>query len=126
MLNTVSSDIQWLYALVVPLTKAINDRIIEKFITESALPENIVEAKFIGKISNNIAYSFWLAITLATSATEVTGHVLLGINFCINLGLCSRILRFGRKVSTLNLYIENEQSLKKHGEKMCALSKVDL
>ena len=99
LFNKVSREVQWLAGLIVPVTKEINDRIIDRFITKSALPENIVEASFIGKISNNLAYSFWLAITLATSATEVTGFVLLGINFCLNLLICFRALKLTRKVS---------------------------
>ena len=98
--------------MIVPATKEINDRIINRFITKSALPENVVEASFIGKISNNVAYSFWLAITLATSATVATGFVLLGINFCINLVLCFQALQFDRKVSALHLDTAAKQKLR--------------
>ena len=96
-------DIQCLVALIVPVTKEVNDRIIDRLITKAASPANVVEASFIGNISNNLSYSFWLAITLATSATEVTCLVLLGINFCINLVICFKALKLDSKISSLHL-----------------------
>ena len=100
VLDKTPHEFQWLAALVVPISKEINDRIISRLITKAALPENIIEAVFAGKITNNISYSFWLAISLATSVTEITGYVLLGINFCINLPLCFKALKLGKRVST--------------------------
>ena len=67
--DKIPENVQWLCAFAVPTTKAINDHFIRKLVTEAALPENVCKATFIGNISNNIAYSFWTAIFLATSAT---------------------------------------------------------
>ena len=54
------------------LKKEINDRIVGVVMTKFASPPNVFEAKFIGKISINVIYSFWIAIILANQATKVT------------------------------------------------------
>ena len=92
----VSPDAQWLIALVVLVTKEINDNIIDKLITKYASPENAVDAKFVGSIANNVMYSFWLAITLATTATKASGYVILAINFGINMTLCHKVIRMNK------------------------------
>ena len=112
LLDKVSRDVQFLAALIVPVTKEINDLVIDKFITKAALPENVNEASFIGKISNNLAYSFWLATILATTATQSTGYVLLGINLCINLVLCFKALKLDREVFPLHLDKMTKQNLR--------------
>ena len=83
---------QWVLAMAVPLLKEINDRIIEKFICKAATSETIVLVKVLGKLTNSIMFSFWVAVFLVTSATETTGYVLLGINFCLNLQLCYKAI----------------------------------
>ena len=113
LFDSVPLDLQWLLAFVVQINKAFNERIIDILMAKAAIPEKTIDAKFIGKITNNIAYSFWLAITLATTATEVTAHVLLGINFAINLKLCSRVLNFGKTVSSTNSYAKTKASVRR-------------
>ena len=110
--ENTSKNYQWLISLIVPLTKEINDRILDKLISRCASPENVVHAKFVGRISINVAYSFWLAITLATIATDATGYILLGINFSIDMSLCYKAIKFGRKVSTEVSNTVKWQSLK--------------
>ena len=94
--------IQWVIALVVPLTKEINDRVVDKLMAKSSFAENNVQAKFIGRIATNTAYSFWLAIRLATVATKGTGYVLLVTNFCINMTLCYKIIQLNKRVQPLD------------------------
>ena len=69
MLYDVPNYLQWIVPLVVPLTKAVNDRIICFFMTKAACPKNIIELKFTGKILLNTIYDFWLAISLAGRTT---------------------------------------------------------
>ena len=77
----------------------INDRIIEKFISKAATPEILVPVKILGKLTSNVMFSFWIAVFLATSATQTTSYVILGINFCLNLRLCYRVIRSVKKIS---------------------------
>ena len=93
---------QWLFSLILPLTKEINDFIIDKLLNKSALSYNLGMAKFIGKIATNLTYSYWLAIILALEATKVTGYVLLGINFFINMTLCYKIINLENKHRNLD------------------------
>lgn len=66
-------DIQCLIVLIVPLTKEINDRISDYIVTKYANPDTLVQAKLNGRINNNVAYSFWMAISLATRSTAASG-----------------------------------------------------
>ena len=93
----IPNAFQWLFSPILPLTKEINDFIIDKLLNKSALSYNLGTAKFIGKIATTLTYSYWLAIILALEATQVTGYVLLGINFFINMTLCYRIINLENK-----------------------------
>ena len=86
-------DFQWVLAVAVPILKEINDRIIVKLISKAASSDTTVIVKILGKLTNNAMFSFWIAVFLVTSATETTGYVLLGINFCLNLQLCYKAIR---------------------------------
>ena len=105
-------DFQWVLALAVPILKEINDRINEKFITKTATSETIVLTKILGKLTNNVMFSFWIAVFLVTSATETTGYVLLGINFCLNLQLCYRAIKWNNRISGNILHGNSNQLLK--------------
>ena len=111
VLAIVPVDIQWVCSLLVPLTKEFNDIIAEKLITKSALPENIQKAQLMAKIVNDLVYSYWFAYQ-ATTATMTTNYFLLGINFCLNMALCRKIIRLHRKVSTTDLDRKKKECLK--------------
>lgn len=103
-------DFQWTIAFMAPFIKEINDRyelINCIFMTMSASPENLVQVQFIGQIIINIIYSFWLAMILVGTITKKAEFLLLGINFCINMSLCSKVIRldkksYDRNVETIN------------------------
>ena len=57
-------------------------------------------------------FSFWIAVFLVTSATESTGYVLLGINFCLNLQLCYKSIRWNQKISVDILEVNSNQLFK--------------
>ena len=98
----IPNAFQWVFSLIVPLTKEINDYITDKLLNKSALSYNLGTAKFIGKIATNLTYSYWLAIILALEATKVTGYVLLGINFLVNMTLCYKIINLENKNRNLD------------------------
>ena len=112
VMSKVSRDFQWIVALTVPMTKEINDRIIRMLMAKTASPENFVEANFIAKTQTNVAYSFWLAITLAGIATKTTEFVLLGINFLLDMTLCYQRIRLDRVVSEEDCDKKKQQNAK--------------
>ena len=109
---TVSPDIQWFIGLILPLAKEITDRIKDKMITKAALPENLVRAKFFGKITTNVQFSFMLTINLGTTATQTTGYVLLAIIFLLNMVLCYKVTRLNKKEIGMDLKTNMKQSQK--------------
>ena len=111
VLRTVPREIQWIVALILPLKKTINDYILDKIITNAATTENLDEGKFMVKITNSLCYSISFAIAV-TTVTKATEYLLLGINFCINIGLCYRAIRLDKKVSPVVLERAGRQSLK--------------
>lgn len=113
MLRVITSlphHIQWLVALIVPLTKMMNDQVCDKLISDSALAERLVAAKFMAKITNNLCYSLFLA-SLFTKVSKVTESLLLGINFYMDMALCYKAIRLQRKVSTFDFETTNRKSL---------------
>ena len=113
MLRGIASlphDIQWLIAMIVPLTKMMNDQACNKLIAESALVERLVAAKFMAKITNNLCYSLFLA-SLFTKVSKVTESILLGINFYMDMALCYKAIRLQRKVSTFDFEATKSKSL---------------
>ena len=78
-MKNASTDIQWMIALTLPITKIINDYVLDKFITRAALDENVLEAKLMASIANNLAYSIGFAIAF-TNATQMTEFLLLVFN----------------------------------------------
>ena len=112
VIDRAPKRIQWAVALIVPFTKEINDRILDRLVTKAALSDNLVQAKFIGKISINVAYSFWIAVTMATMTTTATGYVLLAINYFIDLMLCYRVIKLDNMVITVDCMISRHQSMR--------------
>ena len=106
-------DLQWMIAPIVPFSKIINDYIVEKILIRAASPETVAKAKMIGIIHNNVSYSFWLAISLATTVTTITGFILIGINFVINLTLCFKVIRLNNNVSLVEVDIKRKNLHKK-------------
>ena len=111
LLKNISRDIQWIVALAFPLTKMINDYVLDKIISKVSLIDNIQEAKFMLSIVTNLVYSLGFAIAF-TNATKATECILLGINACINISLCYRAIRLDRKVSTIDEETKKRQLLK--------------
>ena len=77
-------NVQWMIALIAPLLKEMNERIIDKLMHISSSQENHTEMKFVGKILMNIYYSLWLAtsFSLLTPAIE---YILLFMNDCFRI-----------------------------------------
>ena len=105
-------DFQWIAALIIPLTKEVNDRIIIMTTTRATSIENTFEAKCIGKIVNNMMYSYLFATCFASHATKTTEYVLLGLNFVIDMQLCFKAIRLHRKVSEDNTNTKAIQQIK--------------
>ena len=108
----VLRDIQWIVAVIVPVTKEINDRIQILLITKYFNRENIGDVKFIGKIMSHVIYSYWLAINVALTTTWATQYVLFGINIIVDLTLCIKIIRLHRKSSELQNGKNSSERLK--------------
>ena len=114
VMHRISRDFQWTLALVAPLTKEINDRILDKFQTKFVTSNNAVEARFNRKIQINLHYSFWLAISFIGVADASTEYLLLAINFCANILLCYKVIRLNGKIFDDNGDVKDKmQKLKK-------------
>lgn len=111
ILANTSPNFQWAVCLIIPLTKAVNDFIINKFVCKYASLKNLVPAKFIASIWTNLIYSFFLAITL-THLEEAAGYILLGVNFALNILLCYKIIQMDAKVSMIEDERKKAQSSK--------------
>ena len=98
-------SLQWMIAVIAPLMKEINDRIIEKLMINSASQENYTETKFAGKILMNVYYSLWLA-TSFYMLTPTIEYILLATNFFINISLCYKVIRLNGK--TFGTHIETK------------------
>ena len=93
--------------------KEMNDRVVQKIMSKAAISKNLTDAQFVGKINNNILFSFWMTIFLATVATPITGYVLLAINFAVNMKLCYNTVRLQRKTFQSHSAGKYNQSCKK-------------
>ena len=100
--HKISKDLHWVIALVLIVTKEINDRIICFTFAKAALPDNSMEAKLVGKITINSMYSFCTALALCTIGTKATEFLLLSINFAINLALCYKAIKLNRSASVVD------------------------
>ena len=106
---SVPLEFQWTAGFVLLLVKEINDRMYGKLLADSATEENGTEARFLAKILVSVALSYWNAIFLATTATEITGYVMIGINFVVNILLCFKIMRLTRKTFPSDLEAKQNQ-----------------
>ena len=109
--DSVSKDIQWVVAIVVPFMKETNDNVIGRLIKKASNPGDVA-AKFVGKATTTTFISFWMAVYLATSATNITCYILLGINFTINMYLCIQTIRIDQTVAPTDSGIEEIQKRK--------------
>ena len=104
-------DLQWMIALIAPLMKEINDRIIDKLIPIYAPQETLTEMKFIVKIHMNVFYALWLAtsFSILTAAIE---YILLAISFCNNIFLCYKVIQLHGKTSTVHIEAKKIKNMK--------------
>ena len=101
LLENIPRETQWITALLLPLTKIVNDYILDKLITMASLSENLQDSKMMVAITNSLCYSIGFAITF-TNVTKTTEFLLLGINFGINMSLVYKAIRLTKRVSGID------------------------
>ena len=111
VLGLFSSTYQWTIAIFVPLTKELNERVLRKLVEKAQKPGDIAP-KVVVKATTNTFLSYWLAVSMATTATQETCYLLLGINFAINIYLCFKTIHLDRKISPLDGSSEEIESIK--------------
>ena len=111
--RNISKDLQWVIALTIPLMKEIHDRITGILLAKAVAPTKREVAKFIGKISTNVVYSFWIAVIMTNDATKGTEYVLLTLNFIVNIALCYRVIRLDRQIFDPDSAVIEKQTIKK-------------
>ena len=111
LLKNVQIEIQWIIAMLLPLTKVVNDYILDKLITRASLSENLRDAKMMVVITNSLCYSIGFAITF-TNVAKSTEFLLLGINFCINMSLVYKAIRLAKRVSAIDGETNDNRSYK--------------
>ena len=94
---TIRPNLQWTVAIVVPLLKEGNDWTMDKLVSKAFMGTDINDAKFVAKAKTSCFFSFWLVLTIGTTATEITSNCLLGVNFGMQLLLCLRVIRCHRQ-----------------------------
>ena len=100
LLQNVQREMQWVIAMLLPLTKIVNDYVLGKLIAIASLSENLRDSKMMVVIASSLCYSIGFAI-LFTNVTKSTEFLLLGINFCINMSLVFKTISLAKRVSTI-------------------------
>ena len=104
---SLSSDMQWILAIIMPILRDLNIRVRRKLLNRYAGDEKrmatIKVDCFIG-----ICYSTFIAINLAP-ASEITLLSVLAVEFLLNLSLTWKICRLQRKINSNS---EDQDSLK--------------
>jgi len=98
---TISKDLQWVMAILVPLIKNFDDSISIRIICKASSPDTIA-SKSVAKIYSGINFSLWIVIMLGTAATDFTSYCILGVNVLINMHLCLEIIHLNRRTSLLS------------------------
>ena len=112
LFKMIPLDFQCTAGFAILLVKELNDRVIGKILSKTASNEKMSDVQLVGKIDSTVRFSYWIAIFMATTATETTGYVMLGINFVVNLALCFKIMKLKRKTELSELDMENESEIK--------------
>ena len=96
--TTISKDLQWVMAILVPLIKNFDDSISMKIICRASGPDTIA-SKSVAKIYSGTNFSLRIVIMLGTAATDFTSYCILGVNVLINIYLCFKIIRLNNRTS---------------------------
>ena len=94
-------DMQWLFAIVLPMVKEFNDWAITQMMSR-AVHSNIMGAKSVVKIYLSYNYSLFFILVLGTSATKTTSYCILGMNLGYNLYLCFKFIFLETKIIPKN------------------------
>ena len=97
LLRKIPPNLQWILAVVFPITRELNIRLLNKLAKRAAACEDL-EYKANVSISVNIIYSSFIAITIGSTATTLTSYFILTMEFLHNLYSCWKITKMNRKI----------------------------
>ena len=88
-------------ALIFPLTRELNLRVLSKFLENANDPEstNKMVPKLTATISVNIVNSFFVALIIASNATVTTSNCIIAVDFLLNIYSSVRIVQFHQKTT---------------------------
>ena len=105
------ADMQWIVAIGLPIIRDIGSWLRIKLL-RLAFDER--SSNLINLVAVNVGHTFYVSVALGTFATELTGYIVLSIDFAINIYNAIRISRLCSKVKPKSIdnskLIEEKQS----------------
>ena len=90
--KNVNGDYQWVIALILPLTREIQQMVLLRVVCRSAQCNN-PSVRFSSMHTIGARYAFFHTMIIATMANDTTSYTIVGVDFVINLILCFRIIK---------------------------------
>ena len=99
VLLTVQTQYQWIIAILLPLERELNVRIMTKLASKAACGD-ISAVQITSNFNISIRHSLFLAYVTGSFATTSSSVVILVMDIIINLGICFRIVWLKRRKPT--------------------------
>ena len=88
-------------ALIFPLARELNLRVLSKFLENASDPKltNEMVPKLTATISVNVVNSFFVSLIIASNATVTTSNCIIAVDFLLNIYSSVRIVQFHQKTT---------------------------
>ena len=116
-------EMQWVVALLLPILREFNYRVVNYIMIESADVED-GSGKITIIIGNNGFHALYVAIQLAQNSTVMTSYCILATDFILNLYSCHKIIQLHRAIASeplMNLVLPNAVRVTNKDEQLLKL-----
>ena len=112
LFTKIPSDFQWIMAIILPLVRELNSKILNNLLDRSRYCDAII-TKLVVTIVINCVHAFFNTMAISFFANQLTTWCILGADFIVNIIHVVNIIRLYRKIVPDDLQYENKFSVVK-------------
>jgi len=100
MCDNIPIEIQWIVAIILPMWRELNVRVLSKLLEKATNYDLIVPVvpKLTATLDVNMSHAFYVAVLIANSSTPVTSYAILAADFVLNIHSSFHIIKLHKKV----------------------------
>ena len=95
LFETIQPELQWILAFVLPITREINIRLLNKILRYA-----FDDYEFVTNINCCISHALFVTVQLGTTATTTSAYCMLAVDYLLNLYSTAKIIKLSLKIKS--------------------------